>query len=105
MKKLLAFLLLVPFISAAQTLTALPALIPYKVGSKFGFVDQQMKMVIKPRFNDAWLFMEDCNLQYNEDSLLRKFGTADFASVQLRKNYIGSTKMARLFPQQLTILP
>lgn len=60
---------------------SIPDLIPQRVNGKLGFVNQKGKMIIKPEYNFGTFFWEDCNLLNSPDEKLRKFGTADYASV------------------------
>ncbi|SEM77255.1 WG containing repeat-containing protein [Chryseobacterium taichungense] len=60
----------------------LPLLIPKKKDGNFGYVDQKGRFVIKPEYHIAVFFYEDCNLLNAPDEKLRKFGTADYATVE-----------------------
>ncbi len=60
----------------------LPVLIPKKKNGNFGYVNQKGKFVIQPEYHIAVFFYEDCNLLNAPNEKLRKFGTADYATVE-----------------------
>ncbi len=60
----------------------LPLLIPKKQDGKFGYVNQKGKFIIQPEYHIAVFFYEDCNLLNSPNVKLRKFGTADYATVE-----------------------
>ncbi|WP_155844954.1 WG repeat-containing protein [Chryseobacterium daeguense] len=60
----------------------LPLLIPKKEGDNFGYVNQKGKFIIKPEYHIAVFFYEDCNLLNSPNEKVRKFGTADYATVE-----------------------
>lgn len=60
----------------------LPLLIPKKKDGKFGYVNQKGKFIIQPEYHIAVFFYEDCNLLSSPNEKLRKFGTADYATVE-----------------------
>ena len=60
----------------------LPLLIPKKQNGNFGYVNQKGKFIIRPEYHIAVFFYEDCNLLNSPDEKLRKFGTADYATVE-----------------------
>lgn len=60
----------------------LPLLIPKKKDGNFGYTDQKGKFVIPPEYHIAVFFYEDCNLLNSPDEKLRKFGTAEYATVE-----------------------
>ncbi|MGH1520286.1 WG repeat-containing protein [Chryseobacterium sp. JK1] len=64
----------------------LPLLIPKKKGDDFGYVSQNGKFIIQPEYHIAVFFYEDCNLLNSPNEKVRKFGTADYATVE--KNMI-----------------
>src|SRR5690606_7933967 len=61
---------------------SIPTLIPHKRNGKFGFVNQQGKMVIQPEYSNVGFFTEDCNLLNSPNEKAQKFGTASYASVR-----------------------
>ena len=64
------------------------ALIPYKKDGKFGFVSQSGKVIIAPVYSNVGFFTEDCNLQNSPNEKIRKYGTAEYASVRFNdKDY------------------
>lgn len=64
----------------------LPALIPKKKNGNFGYVNQKGKFVIQPEYHIAVFFYEDCSLLNSPNEKIRKFGTAEYATVE--KNQI-----------------
>jgi hypothetical protein len=60
----------------------LPLLIPKKKDGNFGYVNQKGKFIIQPEYHIAVFFYEDCNLLNSPNEKLRKFGTADYATVE-----------------------
>ncbi|KQR95030.1 hypothetical protein ASG01_04025 [Chryseobacterium sp. Leaf180] len=62
-----------------------PALIPHKKGNKLGYVNQQKKYVVQPIYDIAMFFSEDCNLLNSKNEAARKYGTANFATVEQNK--------------------
>ncbi len=60
----------------------LPLLIPKKKNGNFGYVSQQGNFIIQPEYHIAVFFYEDCNLLNSPNEKLRKFGTADYATVE-----------------------
>ncbi|GEN75829.1 WG repeat-containing protein [Chryseobacterium hagamense] len=60
----------------------LPLLIPKKKNGNFGYINQKGKFMIQPEYHIAVFFYEDCNLLNSPDEKLRKFGTADYATVE-----------------------
>lgn len=60
----------------------LPLLIPKKKDSNFGYVNQKGNFIIQPEYHIAVFFYEDCNLLNSPNEKLRKFGTADYATVE-----------------------
>lgn len=60
----------------------LPFLIPKKKGGNFGYVNQKGKFVIQPEYHIAVFFYEDCNLLNSSNPKVRKFGTAEYATVE-----------------------
>ncbi|MGC4128327.1 MAG: WG repeat-containing protein [Bergeyella sp.] len=60
---------------------SLPDLIPQRFNGKLGFVNQKGKVIIPHQYNFGTFFWEDCNLLNSPNEALRKFGTADYASV------------------------
>lgn len=60
----------------------LPLLIPKKKEGNFGYVNQKGKFIIQPEYHIALFFYEDCNLLNSPNEKLRKFGTAEYATVE-----------------------
>jgi hypothetical protein len=60
----------------------IPALIPQQREGKFGFVNQQGKLIIKAEYSNVGFFTEDCNLLNSPNTKVRKFGTSEYASVR-----------------------
>lgn len=60
----------------------LPVLIPKKKNGNFGYVNQKGKFIIQPEYHIAVFFYEDCNLLNSPNEKVRKFGTADYATVE-----------------------
>jgi hypothetical protein len=59
-----------------------PVLIPQKKNGKFGYVNQRGKFIIQPEYHIAVFFAEDCNLLNSGNEKVKKFGTADYATVE-----------------------
>ncbi|MDH6251360.1 hypothetical protein M2347_001087 [Chryseobacterium sp. H1D6B] len=59
-----------------------PVLIPQKKNGKFGYVNQRGKFIIQPEYHIAVFFAEDCNLLNSSNEKVKKFGTADYATVE-----------------------
>jgi hypothetical protein len=62
------------------------ALIPYKKDGKFGFISQAGKVVIKPVYSNVGFFTEDCNLLNSPNPNVKKYGSAEYASVRYNEN-------------------
>jgi hypothetical protein len=60
----------------------LPVLIPKKKDGNFGYINQKGKFVIPPQYHIAVFFYEDCNLLNSPNEKVRKFGTAEYATVE-----------------------
>ena len=60
----------------------IPLLIPKKKNGNFGYINQKGKFIIQPEYHIAVFFYEDCNLLNSPNEKLRKFGTADYATVE-----------------------
>ncbi len=60
----------------------LPLLIPKKKDGNFGYVNQKGKFIIQPEYHIAVFFYEDCSLLNSPNEKLRKFGTAEYATVE-----------------------
>ena len=60
----------------------IPVLIPKKKGINSGYINQKGKFIIQPEYHIALFFYEDCNLLNSPNEKLRKFGTADYATVE-----------------------
>lgn len=61
----------------------IPGLIPQKINGKFGYVNHKRQFVISPKFGLAMFYNEDCNLLNSLNKKAQKFGTKDFATVEL----------------------
>lgn len=59
-----------------------PLLIPQKLTENFGYINQVGKFIIEPEYHIAMFFAQDCNLLNSPNPKARKFGTADFATVE-----------------------
>ena len=62
---------------------SIPALIPQKVDGKFGFINQNGKVIIKHQYSNVGFFTEDCNLLNSPNEKVKKFGSKEYASVRL----------------------
>jgi hypothetical protein len=60
----------------------LPVLIPKKKDGNFGYTNQKGKFIIQPEYHIAVFFYEDCNLLNSPNEKVRKYGTADYATVE-----------------------
>ncbi|KQT24705.1 hypothetical protein ASG22_12005 [Chryseobacterium sp. Leaf405] len=60
----------------------LPVLIPKKRNGNFGYVNQKGKFIIQPEYHIAVFFYEDCNLLNSPNQKVRKFGSAEYATVE-----------------------
>ena len=63
---------------------SIPVLIPKKINSKYGFVNQKGKVIIKPEYSNVGFFTEDCNLLNSPNSKVKRFGSSKYASVHLK---------------------
>lgn len=74
-----------PTLKAGPDLTKLhnnlPELIPFRKDGKMGYINQKNQVLIKPQYNLAAFFYEDCNLLNSPNEKVRKFGSGDYASV------------------------
>lgn len=61
---------------------SIPALIPQKKDGKFGFINQKGKLIIPHQYSNAGFFYEDCNLLSSPNEKVKKYGTAQYASVR-----------------------
>ncbi|NAW51986.1 WG repeat-containing protein [Elizabethkingia argentiflava] len=61
----------------------IPELIPFFKNGKFGYINIFRKVVIPQKFDLALFFKEDCNLLQAADHRLRKFGSMDYATVEI----------------------
>lgn len=59
------------------------ALIPQKINHKFGFINQRGKVIISHQYSNVGFFTNDCNLQNSPNEKVKKFGTAQYATVRL----------------------
>ena len=62
---------------------SIPALIMKRENAKIGFVNQKGKWIVKPEYNFGNFFFEDCHLQNSPNSKIRKYGSANYASVTI----------------------
>lgn len=60
----------------------IPLLIPQKMNENFGYINQKGKFIIAPEYHIAMFFAEDCNLLNSPNPKAKKFGTAQFATVE-----------------------
>lgn len=65
---------------------SIPTLIPQKRNGKFGYINQQGKIMISPAYVNVGFFTEDCNLLNSPNEKVRKFGTKKYASVSNSKH-------------------
>lgn len=65
---------------------SIPDLIPQKMNGKYGFINQKGKVIVPHLYSNVGFFTEDCRLQNSPSETIRKYGSADYASV--RKNNI-----------------
>ncbi len=66
----------------------LPDLIPQRKDGKLGYVNQKGTLIIPHQFKFGTFFYEDCNLLNATNEKVRKFGSAEFASVTVdNKDY------------------
>ena len=59
------------------------ALIPFKMEGKFGYKNQKGKVLIEPIYSNVGFFTEDCNILNSPNNKVKKFGSADYASVRV----------------------
>lgn len=62
-----------------------PELIPKKEGKLLGYVRHDGTMAIPAKYNIAMFFAEDCNLQQSPNRRVQKYGSADYATVEINK--------------------
>lgn len=62
---------------------SIPALIPKKFENKYGFVNQQSKLIILPEYSNVGFFTQDCALLNSPNIKVRKFGSPKYSSVRL----------------------
>ncbi len=62
---------------------SIPSLIPFKKEGNFGFINQNLKVIIPPVYSNVGFFTEDCNLLNSPNPAVRKHGSANYASVRL----------------------
>lgn len=62
---------------------SIPILIPHKKNGKFGYVNQNGKMVINPEYSNVGFFTEDCHLLNSPNEKVRIFGSKVYASVSI----------------------
>lgn len=55
-------------------------LIPKKSKGLYGFINQNSKMMIPPKYTNVGFFTEDCTLLNSPKAAVKKFGSADYAS-------------------------
>lgn len=63
----------------------IPDLIPQKMNGKVGYVDHHREYVIAPKFNLAMFFNPDCNLLHSSNPKAKKFGTKNYATVEINE--------------------
>lgn len=59
---------------------AVADLIPKKSKGLYGFINQNSKMMIQPKYSNVGFFTEDCTLINSPKTSVKKFGSADYAS-------------------------
>lgn len=62
---------------------SIPALIPYKIEGKSGFINQKGQIIIPPIYSNVGFFTEDCNLLNSANPKVKKFGSKNYASVRI----------------------
>lgn len=65
---------------------SIPELIPHKTGDKYGFIDRERKVIISHAYNNVGFYTEDCTLLNSPKMSVRKYGSADYASVSYHGN-------------------
>lgn len=86
MKNLLSILFVSGFVLAySQQINSIPKLIPQAINGKKGYINQKGQEVIKPEYNIAMFFSEDCNLLNSPKKAVRVFGSANYATVEKDK--------------------
>lgn len=76
----------VPKVDLTKINDSIPDLIPKRVDGKLGFVNQRSKFIIAPEYSFGTFFYEDCNLQNSPDEKVRRYGSAEYASVTVNHN-------------------
>ena len=64
------------------SINKIPDLIPQKMNGKVGYVNHDREYVIQPQFHLAMFFNPDCNLLNSKNTKVKKFGSANFATVE-----------------------
>ena len=62
------------------------SLIPFQQKGKYGFKDQNGSIAIPIVYNNVCFFAEECRILNSPNESIRKFGSSDYASVQLGNN-------------------
>lgn len=75
-----------PALDTAKINTSVAAIFPIKKDGKFGFQNQNGKILIKPEYSNVGFFTEDCNLLNSPNEKARKFGSKQYASVRLNND-------------------
>lgn len=60
---------------------SLPILLLKRENGKLGFVNQKGKVIVPFQYDFGNFFAEDCNLLHSPNLIVRKYGSADYASV------------------------
>lgn len=61
--------------------TEIPQLIPQNINGKYGYVNQNGKIIIAPEYQIAMFFAEDCNLINSKNPKAKQWGSAKYATV------------------------
>ena len=61
---------------------SVPALIPKKINEKFGFINQNSKIIIKAEYSNVGFFAEDCNILNSPNAKVKIYGSNHYASVR-----------------------
>lgn len=63
----------------------LPKLIPFEQNGKYGYCNTNKEIIINIKFDDAYPFNEDMEVQNSSNENLRKYGSENFATVIIKK--------------------
>lgn len=75
----------------------IPLLIPVNRNGKIGYLDSvSKKIAIAPQFHLGLFFQEDCNLLSSESIEERKYGTEDYATVEIKEETMRIDKKGKI---------